>query len=98
MIWLLENILQEIPRGIHDWQKFIKPEEITDLMCKNGFLNIEIKGFDLFGEGLHRNIIAYQHYKKTRGFQAKVNNNTSLMYIGKAVKVDSVVLFTWSLQ
>jgi len=27
-------------RGIHDWQKFIKPEEITDLMDKNGFTNI----------------------------------------------------------
>jgi len=59
MIWLLENILQEIPRGIHDWQKFIKPSELTDLMHSNGFTSIEIKGFDLFGEGLHRNILAY---------------------------------------
>lgn len=86
MIWLLENVLREIPRGIHDWQKFIKPEELTDSMYKNGFTSIEIKGFDLFGEALHRNIIAYIHYKKTGGFQAKINNNTSLMYIGKAVK------------
>lgn len=89
MIWLLENILQEIPRGIHDWQKFIKPSELTDLMHSNGFTNIEIKGFDLFGEGLHRNIIAYIYYKQTRGFQAKINNNTSVSYIGKAVKADS---------
>jgi len=87
MIWLLENILQEIPRGIHDWQKFIKPEELTDLMHKNGFTNIEMKGFDLFGEGFHRNIIAYRHYKNTGGFQAKINHNTSLMYIGTA-KID----------
>ncbi len=94
MIWLLENILQEIPRGIHDWQKFIKPEEITNLMYKTGFINIEIKGFDLFGEGLYHNIIAYLYYKKTRGFQAEVNNNTSLMYVGKAVKADSAASFT----
>lgn len=86
MIWLLENVLREIPRGIHDWQKFIKPEELTDSLQKNGFTTIEIKGFDLFGEALHRNILAYIHYKKTGSFQAKINNNTSLMYIGKAVK------------
>ncbi len=86
MIWLLENLLREIPRGIHDWQKFIKPEELTDLMNTNGFTSIEIKGFELFGEFLHSNIFAYIHYKKTGGFKAKINNNTSLMYIGKAVK------------
>lgn len=88
MIWLLENVLREIPRGIHDWQKFIKPEDLTDSLHKNSFTSIEIKGFDLFGETLHRNIFAYIHYKKTGGFQAKINNNTSLMYIGKAVKAE----------
>lgn len=87
MIWLLENILQEIPRGIHDWHKFIQPKELTKLLHKNQFHNIEIKGFDLFGSSLYRNIIAYIHYKKTGGFQFKINNNTSLMYIGKAIKL-----------
>jgi 2-polyprenyl-6-hydroxyphenyl methylase/3-demethylubiquinone-9 3-methyltransferase len=25
MIWLLEDILKQIPRGLHDWNKFISP-------------------------------------------------------------------------
>ena len=86
MILLLEIILQEIPRGIHDWQKFIKPAEISDLMRRIGFTSIDIKGFDLFGSTLYHNVFAYIYYKKTGNFQAKINTNTSLMYIGKAVK------------
>lgn len=88
MIWLLENILQEIPRGVHDWEKFIKPEELTDLLHKTGFNSVDIKGFDLFGGRLHENILSYIRYKKTGNFKGQINNNTSLMYIGKAVKSD----------
>lgn len=89
MIWLLENLLREIPRGIHDWKKFIKPKELTYLLSNHHFANIEINGFDLFGEGLFDNIFAYMHYKKTGGFQAKITKNTSLMYIGKAIKANN---------
>jgi 2-polyprenyl-6-hydroxyphenyl methylase/3-demethylubiquinone-9 3-methyltransferase len=86
MIWLLENLLKEIPKGIHDWNKFIQPGEITKVMHNNGFINIEIKGLDLFGDTLYLNILSYLRYKKTGGFQGKISNNTSLMYVGKAVK------------
>lgn len=86
MIWLLEDILRQIPRGIHDWKKFIKPEELTQQMAIAGFKHILIKGFDLFGEGLWSNIQAYLYYKKTGGFQGCITDNTSLMYIGKAEK------------
>ncbi|NJS09075.1 MAG: 3-demethylubiquinone-9 3-O-methyltransferase [Microcoleus sp. CSU_2_2] len=50
MIWLMENILQEIKRGVHDWEKFITPEELSLVMRDIGFSNVEIKGFDMFGE------------------------------------------------
>ena len=40
MIWLLENILQEIPFGVHDWSKFIKPEELTELMHHHQFTDV----------------------------------------------------------
>jgi 2-polyprenyl-6-hydroxyphenyl methylase/3-demethylubiquinone-9 3-methyltransferase len=86
MIWLLEQILREIPQGIHDWNKFIRPAELTRVMQGNGFTNIEIKGFDLFGDTLSQNVLSYIRYKKTGGFKAKISDNTSLMYIGKAVK------------
>jgi 2-polyprenyl-6-hydroxyphenyl methylase/3-demethylubiquinone-9 3-methyltransferase len=50
MIGLMENILQEIRRGVHDWEKFITPEELSVVMQDIGFGHIEIKGFDMFGE------------------------------------------------
>jgi 2-polyprenyl-6-hydroxyphenyl methylase/3-demethylubiquinone-9 3-methyltransferase len=50
MIGMMENILQEIKRGVHDWDKFITPEELSLVMRDTGFGNIEIKGFDMFGE------------------------------------------------
>jgi 2-polyprenyl-6-hydroxyphenyl methylase/3-demethylubiquinone-9 3-methyltransferase len=85
-IWLLEEILEEIPRGIHDWKKFIKPEELTDLMQHNGLSNFEIKGFNLFGNTIWDYFAAYRRYKKTGGFSVSLNENTSVMYIGKAEK------------
>lgn len=86
MIWLLENVLREIPRGIHNWQMFIKPEELINLLEQQGFSQIEIVGFDLFGETLAKKVRAYFYYKKYGSFQAEITNETSVMYIGKAIK------------
>lgn len=86
LIWLLEDILRLIPSGVHDWQKFIKPEELTDLIQNIGFDCIEIKGFNIFGRSLQENIAAYRHYQQTGGFRIQINDNTSVMYIGKATK------------
>ena len=87
MIWLLEEILQEIPRGIHDWKKFIKPQELIDLMQHNGLIDVEVKGFNLFGNTVWDNIAAYRRYKKTGGFCVSINDDSSVMYIGKARKI-----------
>ncbi|PPS42258.1 bifunctional 2-polyprenyl-6-hydroxyphenol methylase/3-demethylubiquinol 3-O-methyltransferase UbiG [Chroococcidiopsis sp. TS-821] len=87
MIWLMENILGEIQRGVHDWNKFIKPEELTEILEKGGFKNIAIKGFDIFGEALRFNFVKYVHYKKTNKFSVDINDDTSINYIGKASKV-----------
>lgn len=87
MIWLMENILGEIPKGVHDWQKFIKPEEITEVLNKSGFDNITIKGFDIFSEALQLNLVKYLQFKKTNTFVVDINDDTSINYIGKASKV-----------
>ncbi len=86
MIWLLENLLKEIPQGIHDWNKFIRPDELARVMQNKGFRDIEIKGLDLFGDTIYLNILSYLRYKKTKNVQGKITDNTSLIYIGKAVK------------
>jgi 2-polyprenyl-6-hydroxyphenyl methylase / 3-demethylubiquinone-9 3-methyltransferase len=86
MIWIMENILGEIQKGVHDWNKFITPEELTQLLTKNGFEDVEIKGFDLFSEALRLNLASYLEYRKTGIPKIVINNDTSINYIGKAVK------------
>jgi 2-polyprenyl-6-hydroxyphenyl methylase/3-demethylubiquinone-9 3-methyltransferase len=86
MIWLLERLLRQIPQGVHDWSKFIRPEELSTALEINGFADVEIKGFDLFGKTLSENVLAYTYYKSTGGFKAKIIDDTSLMYIGKSIK------------
>ena len=119
MIGLMENILQEIRRGVHDWDKFITPEELSVVMGDTGFGNIEIKGFDMFGEigallaqmnGFWGNLMGgkqlfpdadvmkqvsqtltsnfgnYVDYKKSGLFKIKINEDTSIMYVGVGAK------------
>lgn len=74
MIWLLENITKDIDRGVHDWRKFIKPKELLSLLKTNGFTDVAIKGFNFKGRD-----------KKTGEIRVRVDENTSVMYIGKAV-------------
>jgi 2-polyprenyl-6-hydroxyphenyl methylase/3-demethylubiquinone-9 3-methyltransferase len=35
-IFAAENILRWLPRGTHDWNKFLTPEEVTALLTRNG--------------------------------------------------------------
>lgn len=86
MIWLLENVLREIPCGIHDWQKFIQPDKLTRLLLDSGFSEIEIKGFNIFGSTIVDNLAAYWYYKKTGHFNIHINEDVSVMYIGVAQK------------
>ncbi len=95
MIWLLEDILKQIPRGLHDWNKFIKPQELIDVMQKNGFVDIVIKGFDLTGGTNFRTLrdIVLRGLNNPRKdgelelFEIQINEDTSVSYIGKAVKL-----------
>lgn len=86
LIWLLEDVLRLIPSGVHDWQKFIKPVELTQMMQSMEFNCVEIKGFNVFGTNLQENIAALRYYQATGGFRIQVNDDTSVMYIGKAIK------------
>lgn len=90
MIWLLENMLGEIQPGIHDWQKFITPAELSDSLQNLNFGAIEIKGFNLFGTSLVDYWQIYQYYRKTKQFKIYINEDTSVIYIGKAVKAQPI--------
>ena len=45
-----EYILRWLPIGTHDWNKFLKPEELENLLSQENFSTIDIKGlkFNLF--------------------------------------------------
>ena len=88
MIWLMETLLGEIERGVHDWRKFIKPAELRQLLEQTGFAEVEIKGFDLFGKALRLNFSNYFKYKRTGSFDIDINEDTSINYIGKALKLE----------
>ncbi|MEH2213195.1 bifunctional 2-polyprenyl-6-hydroxyphenol methylase/3-demethylubiquinol 3-O-methyltransferase UbiG [Nostoc sp.] len=94
MIWLLEDTLNHIPPGLHDWNKFIKPQEMIEVMERAGFADFEIKGFDLTGGSSFKtlkNILLKGLNNQIKGekaelFEIKINNDTSICYIGQAVK------------
>lgn len=86
MIWLLEDLLNEIPRGIHDWHKFIQPEELIADLRSLDFHQIDITGFNLFGSTLWEYLQSYWNYRRTGQFNVRLNADTSVMYIGKALK------------
>ena len=74
MIWLLEYIKKEIPKGTHDWNMFIPPKQMENSLVSGNFQDIELAGFDVKGiDG------------KTKSIIAEVNDNLSVMYLGKAV-------------
>ena len=41
-----EYILRWLPIGTHDWNKFIKPEELEKLLMDKNFKTLDIKGLD----------------------------------------------------
>ncbi|MBW4604647.1 MAG: bifunctional 2-polyprenyl-6-hydroxyphenol methylase/3-demethylubiquinol 3-O-methyltransferase UbiG [Calothrix sp. FI2-JRJ7] len=95
MIWLLENILNQMPRGLHDWNKFIKPQELIDTSYNTGFTDVLIKGFDLTGGMSIKTLknILFQGLNNTKKgadselFEIEINDDISIWYIGKGVKL-----------
>lgn len=86
MIWLVEEIARKIPQGIHDWEKFIKPEELRQMLQESGFSGIEIQGFDFWSELFSLDLIYYWEVLTQNKLRVRLNDDTSLMYIGKATK------------
>ena len=86
MIWLLENTLRQIPRGIHDWQKFVPPAELQQWCEQAGLTAIALQGFDLFGRRPWANVANLRHYWQTGTLRVQFDDNVQVMYIGVAQK------------
>ena len=81
--WLVNKIIKwqnrhlnvtEKNYAVHDWNKFIKPVELFQLMEKYSLKNLEIKGIQFAGI-------------KNKSFKAKIGKNTKIAYIGYAKKI-----------
>jgi 2-polyprenyl-6-hydroxyphenyl methylase/3-demethylubiquinone-9 3-methyltransferase len=40
-----EYVMRWLPRGTHDWRRFITPDELFDLLRRAGFDPVDRKGF-----------------------------------------------------
>ena len=65
-----EYVLRWLPIGTHDWEKFVKPEELKEILSKN---NMSLKKLD----GMHFNILKDEW---------SVTNDLSVNYIAKFLK------------
>ena len=66
-----EYVLRWLPIGTHDWEKFVKPEDLKKVLFKN---NLQIEKLD----GMNFNIIKDEW---------RVSKDTSINYIAKAIKI-----------
>ncbi len=58
-IFFAENVLQIVPRGTHEWKKFLKPNYVKTQFLKNGFNNFKVQG------------VNYNPFKNTWSFSKK---------------------------
>ena len=65
-----EYILKWLPIGTHEWDKFIKPNELIDILKKN---NLKLEKLD----GLNFNLITDEW---------KLSSDKSINYIAKFIK------------
>ncbi len=65
-----EYILRWLPIGTHEWEKFVKPEDLEKILKK---FNVKLEAFN----GMKFNIIKDQW---------KISNDKSVNYIGKFIK------------
>ena len=66
-----EYVLRWLPIGTHDWEKFIKPDDLKKILVKN---NLNVEKLD----GMNFNIIKDEW---------NVSKDTSINYIAKAIKI-----------
>ena len=66
-----EYVLRWLPIGTHDWEKFVKPEELKKILIKN---NLKLEKLD----GMNFNIIKDEW---------SVSSDTSINYIAKSIKL-----------
>ncbi|MDA8711912.1 bifunctional 2-polyprenyl-6-hydroxyphenol methylase/3-demethylubiquinol 3-O-methyltransferase UbiG [Candidatus Pelagibacter bacterium] len=66
-----EYVLRWLPIGTHDWEKFVKPEDLKNILHKN---NLKLEKLD----GMNFNIVKDEW---------SISSDTSINYIAKSIKI-----------
>ena len=66
-----EYVLRWLPIGTHDWEKFVKPEDLKNILHKN---NLKLEKLD----GMNFNIVKDEW---------SISSDTSINYITKSIKI-----------
>ena len=66
-----EYVLRWLPIGTHDWEKFVRPEDLKKILSKN---NLKLEKLD----GMSFNLIKDEW---------SVSSDTSIIYIVKSIKL-----------
>ena len=75
MIGLLERIARRIPRGAHDWHKFITPRELAAHLAAAGFGEVAMRGLAPPGR-----------WCATGALHTLLTAHPTVLYIGRARK------------
>ena len=57
VVWDEEYVQHAMPEGFHSFTRFITPEELTELLSKNGMVLQEMKGVARAGDGSGRRVL-----------------------------------------
>jgi 2-polyprenyl-6-hydroxyphenyl methylase/3-demethylubiquinone-9 3-methyltransferase len=77
VVWVLERLLGLIPRGTHDWRRFIAPAVLRGQLAAAGFAPPLIRGFDIVGR------------RRDGALVVHFDDNTAIGYIGAAQRLGS---------
>jgi 2-polyprenyl-6-hydroxyphenyl methylase/3-demethylubiquinone-9 3-methyltransferase len=69
-VFVAENVLKMLPRGTHDFKRFIRPSELVRILKENGLEAEELKG------------MSYDPLK----LEFELSKDTSVNYLGHALK------------
>lgn len=86
LVWLPQTVFRIAPPDTHDYHRFVKPEELHDILREHGLTNRETRGLPMRRSAVGA-VISFARTRRLGGFE--VGDDTSMSYVGYAVKSHS---------
>ncbi len=83
LVWLPQNVFHIAPPDTHEYARFVKPEELQEIMARHGLQNCETRGLALKQNPIAAGI-SFARTRKLGGF--KLGDDTGMSYVGYAEK------------